>query len=58
MIARDMYSAVRSIAKQFIVNTLRYANVYKDYSRRRTMNAYDMIAALKKEGQNIYGFGP
>ena len=55
-ISSDVYPEVRSILKSFLQRIVLTAVTYTEHARRKTVNVYDVIHALKWEGRPMYGF--
>lgn len=52
-----VYQETRGVLKVFLEMILRDAIRYTEHARRKTMSAFDVIHALKKNGRTLYGFG-
>jgi histone H4 len=52
-----IYEATRSVLKGFLENVVRDAVTYTEHCRRKTVNAMDVVYALKRQGRTLYGFG-
>ena len=52
-----MYEEIRGITKVYLENVLKDAIAYTEHARRKTINAMDIVYALKRQGKSIYGFG-
>ena len=49
-----------SISRQtqvFLENVIRDAVTYTEHARRKTVTAFDVVYALKRQGRTLYGFG-
>ena len=55
-ISSDVYPEVRYILKSFLQRIVLTAVTYTEHARRKTVNVYDIIHALKWEGRPMYGF--
>lgn len=51
-----IYSEVREILKIFLQNVIRNATIYAEFSKRKLVMVEDVIYALRKKGQTLYGF--
>ena len=51
-----IYEDIRALLKVFVENTLVDANTYAEYARRKTITANDILYALKRHGQTVYGY--
>eukprot|EP00745_Piridium_sociabile_P003027 TRINITY_DN118303_c0_g1_i1.p1 TRINITY_DN118303_c0_g1~~TRINITY_DN118303_c0_g1_i1.p1 ORF type:complete len:104 (+),score=11.49 TRINITY_DN118303_c0_g1_i1:158-469(+) len=56
-ISKDVYEETRLVLKTFMENVIRDAVTYTEHARRKTVTAFDVIHALKRNGRTIYGFG-
>jgi len=52
-----IYEETRGIFKVFLEGVLRDALAYTEHSRRKTVTAMDVLHALKRRGNTLYGFG-
>jgi len=52
-----IYEETHSVLKVFLENVIRDAVTYTEYARRKTVNAMDVVYALKRQGRTIYDFG-
>ena len=43
--------------KVFLENVIRDAVTYTEHARRKTVTAFDVVYALKRQGRTLYGFG-
>ena len=41
----------------FLENVVRDAVTYTEHARRKTVTAFDVVYALKRQGRTLYGFG-
>ena len=55
-ISSDVYPEVRCLLKSFLQKVVLTAVTYTEHARRKTVNVYDIIHALKWEGRPMYGF--
>ncbi len=51
------YDDVRGALKEFLTKVVKDAVVYTEYANRKTVTAMDVVYALKRNGQTLYGFG-
>ena len=51
-----MYDEVRSIMKGFVEGVVRDSVTYTEHSKRQTVQALDVVYALKKRGRMLYGY--
>lgn len=56
-IAASTYHAAREAMHAFVDRMLGDALLYSEYAKRKTVNALDVVFALKRAGKPIYGFG-
>ena len=52
-----IYEETRGVLKVFLENVVRDAVTYTEHARRKTVTALDVVAALKRQGRTLYGFG-
>ena len=52
----DRYLQNRSL-QVFLENVIRDAVTYTEHARRKTVTAFDVVYALKRQGRTLYGFG-
>lgn len=52
-----IYEETRAVLKEFLENVVRDAVTYTDHARRKTVTAFDVVYALKRQGRTLYGFG-
>lgn len=52
-----MYEEARGVLKVFLENILRDAVTFTEHARRKTVNAMDVVVALRRQGRTLYGFG-
>ena len=50
-------SNVAFIVQVFLENVIRDAVTYTEHARRKTVTAFDVVYALKRQGRTLYGFG-
>ena len=51
-----VYEETRGNCKAWLENVIRDALTYCEHARRRTVTAMDIVYALKRHGQELYGF--
>lgn len=47
----------RLVVQVFLENVIRDAVTYTEHARRKTVTAFDVVYALKRQGRTLYGFG-
>jgi len=52
-----IYDEVRGVMKVFLENVVRDAVTYTEHARRKTVTAFDVVYALKRQGRTLYGYG-
>ncbi|KAG5594133.1 hypothetical protein H5410_035365 [Solanum commersonii] len=52
-----IYEETRGMLKIFLENVIRDSVTYSEHARRKTVNAMDVVYALKRQGRTLYGFG-
>lgn len=52
-----LYSEARATMRGFMTAILRDALAYTEHSMRKTLTTSDIIHALQRQGQTLYGFG-
>ncbi|KAK5901757.1 hypothetical protein CesoFtcFv8_007085 [Champsocephalus esox] len=52
-----IYEMTREVLKVFLENVIRDAIIYTEHAKRKTMTAFDVVYALKRQGRTLYGFG-
>ena len=52
-----IYEETRGVLKVFLENIIRDAVCYTEHGKRKTVNTFDIIYALKRQGRTLYGFG-
>ena len=45
------------LVQVFLENVIRDAVTYTEHARRKTVTAFDVVYALKRQGRTLYGFG-
>ena len=53
-----MYEETRAILKAWLENVLKDCLTYTEHARPKTMTAADVVFALNRQGQTLYGFDP
>ena len=56
-ISEKVYDVIRAHMSKYVFDVVRVAVLYKDHARRKTVFATDIVQALKKQGQSLYGYG-
>ena len=51
-----IYEEARGIMKYWLEHIIKDAVIYCDHSRRKTLQASDVVMALKKANQKVYGY--
>lgn len=51
-----VYEETRGNCKAWLENVIRDAITYCEHARRKTVTAMDVVYALKRHGQELYGF--
>ncbi|CAD2214687.1 histone H4 [Angomonas deanei] len=52
----EIYEEVRRVLKSYVEDVVRTATSYTEYSRAKTVKASDIVSALRKKGQILYGY--
>lgn len=52
-----VYDEVRAVLKVFLEDVIRDAYLYADSGRRKTIFTADVVHALRRQGNTLYGFG-
>ncbi len=55
-ISGDVYSEIHDSLRKYLENVLRDTIVYTEHSKRKTVTTLDVVYALKRQGQTLYGF--
>ncbi len=55
-ISNLIYPEVRAALKKFLEHVLRDTVVYTEHAQRKTVMPKDVVLALKRRGQTLYGF--
>lgn len=53
-----VYEETRAVLKAWLENVLKDALTYCTHAHRKTVTAADVVYALKRNGQILYGFDP
>ncbi len=53
----NQLSSVALLLQVFLENVIRDAVTYTEHARRKTVTAFDVVYALKRQGRTLYGFG-
>ncbi|CAD6932475.1 unnamed protein product [Tilletia controversa] len=56
-ISAGIYDEARGALKVFLRSAIRDSIAYADHARRKTVTSLDVIYALKRQGQTVYGYG-
>ena len=56
LLSQDCLSHV-CFLQVFLENVIRDAVTYTEHARRKTVTAFDVVYALKRQGRTLYGFG-
>ena len=51
-----VYEDVRLALRTFLEKVLHDTILYTDHAKRKTVGAYDVVFALKRQGRTLYGF--
>ena len=54
---RKKHSVLPCYLQVFLENVIRDAVTYTEHARRKTVTAFDVVYALKRQGRTLYGFG-
>jgi histone H4 len=52
-----IYDEIRGVLKVFLENVIRDAVTYTEHAKHKTVTAFDVVCALKRQGRTLYGFG-
>lgn len=55
-ISGNVYEATRRYLKTFLESVVKDAITYAQHSRRKTVSVSDVLHALKRQNQTVYGF--
>ena len=53
----EQWLLLPGILQVFLENVIRDAVTYTEHARRKTVTAFDVVYALKRQGRTLYGFG-
>lgn len=53
----DCAEEVRGVLKEYLTKIIRDSVTYTEFAQRKTVTAMDVVHALKRHGQTLYGFG-
>ena len=53
----NQLTSVALFIQVFLENVIRDAVTYTEHARRKTVTAFDVVYALKRQGRTLYGFG-
>ena len=56
-ISGQIYENTRGTLKKYLENVIKSAVTYTEHARRKTVTSLDVVYALKRENNTIYGFG-
>ena len=51
-----LYEEVRGVLGNFVEKVVQGATAYAEHAHRKTVSAIDVVSALKREGQTLYGY--
>jgi len=51
-----MYAEAQNVIRSFVTDLVRDTVTYTEYAKRKTVSALDVIHALRRRGQNLYGY--
>jgi len=51
-----VYEEIRAVLRVFLENVMRDAVTYTEHARRKTVQACDVVFALRRQGRTLYGF--
>ena len=52
-----MYEETRTALRTFLTHLVHDSVTYTEHANRKTVNAMDVVQALKRQGKTLYGFG-
>ncbi|RHZ71857.1 hypothetical protein Glove_251g34 [Diversispora epigaea] len=55
-ISAQIYDNARNALKDFLTDTLKDVIAYVEYERKKTIGVMEILLALKRRGQTLYGF--
>ena len=53
----ELFLLPLTLVQVFLENVIRDAVTYTEHARRKTVTAFDVVYALKRQGRTLYGFG-
>lgn len=56
-ISFEVYDEIRGVLRTYLKSVIRSAVIYAEHAKRNTVTAMDIVYALKRNGQTVYGFG-
>lgn len=56
-ISGDIYEQTRNVLRTWLEGIVRDTITYTEHARRKTVSPMDVVYALKRNGQTMYGFG-
>ena len=57
LLSERICSICTCLLQVFLENVIRDAVTYTEHARRKTVTAFDVVYALKRQGRTLYGFG-
>ena len=54
--AQPLLEEARMALKEYLERVLRDAATYTEHARRRTVTSGDIVRAVRKQGQTLYGY--
>ena len=57
ILSQDTDTTHALLLQVFLENVIRDAVTYTEHARRKTVTAFDVVYALKRQGRTLYGFG-
>ncbi|EPY23518.1 histone H4 [Strigomonas culicis] len=55
-ISGEVYEEVRRVLKSYVESVVRSSCAYAEYAHKKTISASDVVNALRKRGQILYGY--
>ena len=52
-----IYEETRNVLRNFLEFVVRDSVTYTEHAKRKTVQALDVVYALKRQGRTLYGFG-
>lgn len=56
-ISSQVYDEARAVLRIFLENVIKDSVTYTEHGKRKTVTALDVVFALKRQGNTLYGFG-